>query len=110
MTLTDQFRSNLKAALNEDGAPSARALSLAAGGSESMVRQILTGASQSPRLETIEDLARALGRTPQSLLFGSTRPVIEERLLSAFRALPADLRLDWLERAEQALDQNPPKD
>lgn len=69
-----------------------------------MVRQILSGASQSPRLETVEELATALGMTPQSLLFGEARPVIEERLLAAFRSLPPEQRLDWLEKAEQALD------
>ena len=102
MKLTDKFRTNLSAALKKPGAPSARALSLKSGGSESMVRQILSGNSASPKLDTVERLAESLGISEEELLFGNTRPAIERKLISVFRTLSPEEQLLWIERAEAA--------
>lgn len=64
-TLADRIRQRL-AALNI----SARAASLAAGGSDSTVRNILDGKSTHPRTDTIEALARVLQVTPSWLTSG----------------------------------------
>lgn len=66
---------------------SARAASLKAGGSAGLIRNILTGASEHPRGDTLSKLAAVLGVTEQWLLTGS-----DEVPASELRAAP-DVRL-----------------
>jgi phage repressor protein C with HTH and peptisase S24 domain len=65
---------------------SGREASRRAGGSESMVRNILTGASENPRGDTLTKLARALEVSEQWLLTGEgERPPEPERAASEVR-------------------------
>ncbi len=59
--LTAEFKSNLEAIMNaRKGKTNAKKLSLEAGLGETAVRDILQGRSVSPKLETVQKLARAL--------------------------------------------------
>lgn len=58
---------------------SVRGASLAAGGSESTIRNILDGRSENPRGDTLRKLAPVLGVTEQWLLTGSDEPPSEVR-------------------------------
>lgn len=79
------LRDRIRAAIEQQGT-SARAVSLAAGLSDSGLPKYLTGQNKSMTLDTLTAVARALGKSPQSLAFGESG------------STPADDDLDFEER------------
>lgn len=82
-TLTDRIRARLAAT-----GKNAHAASIEAGGSPSLIPNILNGRSANPRMDTLRKIAPALGTTAEYLMDGDlTPPVVDQPA-----AVPEDFR------------------
>lgn len=88
-------RTRLRAAI-EEKKTSARAVSLKAGLSDSMVHKFLTGATSSLTLETLNKIADALGIDPIWLAYGEGDPDAASELSKVWRRIAEEDRLQAL--------------
>lgn len=82
-------RDRLRAAIAEKGT-SARAISLEAGLSDSMVHKFLSGATSSITLETLDKIADALGVDRVWLAYGEGDPDLASEVAGIFNRIPDD--------------------
>lgn len=97
--MNDQLICNLQTRMADLGL-SMNELSRRAGLSQTAVFDIVNSRANSPRLATLEKLAKALGTTVTDLLQAGDRAEAEKRILDAFSSLPAPDQERLLQTAE----------
>lgn len=97
--VTQILSGNIKAQLAERGMSMVE-LSRLAGVNDTAVFDILRQRTRSPKLETVQKIATALGVTVTELLSNNQRTAAERKILSAFALLSEDDRRRLLATAE----------
>lgn len=101
--------SNLKEIMTQKGT-NASQLAKAAKVNPTGVYDILSGKSRSPRLETINKIAQALGVPPASLFQERSSDALKQEILDVFDRLPGDERRRLLLTAEAWADVQSPNE
>jgi transcriptional regulator with XRE-family HTH domain len=106
------FAERLRAVINSDPEITEAGLATKAGLSNSVVRKILAGHTQNPRVDTARKICAALGTTLEEFMSDAQTPV-EREIVRLVAQLPEHLRqqlLGYGQGLAAAADQSPPKD